>query len=375
MWYSRRKLGYWLLSLASGLVLACTARNVETSWFGQSVPGTELPSNFPPPVYALDQNSASSEAFALGRALFYDARLSRTGEVSCGSCHKQATAFSDAGQRYSRGVLGHLGTRNTPGLQNLRWRKELLWDGGANHIETMPLAPLANHLEMGETLANVLHKLNANPDYQRRFAKLYGRQPIDSYQFLRVLAQFTASLTSANSRYDHFRRHEAGGMLSKSELRGLSVLRRNCTPCHAGDTFTDESYRNNGLDRAFPLDSGRAHITGRRSDVGRFKVPSLRNVAVTAPYMHDGRFQTLEQVLNHYDQGIVTSPTLDPIFQQPNRRPQIPLSPQEKTDLLAFLNTLTDESFLHDKRLAAPVPAIETPPSVTSAFAHKSVSY
>jgi cytochrome c peroxidase len=230
----------------------------------------------------------------------------------------------------------------------------MLWDGGTNHIETMPLAPLSNHLEMGETLVNVVSKLNADPEYQRRFARLYGRQPIDSYQFLRALAQFTAALTSANSRYDLYVRKEAGAELASHELRGLAVLRENCSPCHAGELFTDESYRNNGLDYRFPLDSGRAHITGRPSDVGRFKVPSLRNVARTAPYMHDGRFQTLEEVLDHYDHGLVTSTTLDKAFQREKGLPRLKLSAQEKQDVIAFLGTLTDESFLHDERLADP---------------------
>jgi cytochrome c peroxidase len=373
---SRRILSYWFLGLSSGLAVACTPNNAESKWSGQQVPGAKGPGNFPVPVYAPDQNPPNLEAFALGRTLFYDARLSRTGEVSCGSCHRQATAFSDAGQRLSQGVLGHLGTRNTPALQNLRWKKELLWDGGANHIETMPLAPLANHLEMDETLANVVRKLNADPEYRRRFAELYGRQPIDSYQFLRALAQFTAALTSDNSRYDHYVRHEAGGWLSESELRGLTVLRKNCSPCHSGELFTNESYRNNGLDHTFPLDSGRAHITGRPSDVGCFKVPSLRNVTLTAPYMHDGRFQTMEEVLNHYDQGVVSSLTLDTQFQQAEGRPRIKLSVRDKADIVAFLSTLTDESFLQDERLADPATRpVKAQPVATRTSAPKAVSY
>ncbi|QJX47887.1 cytochrome-c peroxidase [Hymenobacter taeanensis] len=346
-------LAYWFLGLSSSLV-ACASPTGERSQLEQAVPGSAIPGNFPVPEYTTAQNPPTKQAFELGRSLFYDASLSRTGEVSCGSCHRQAAAFSDGGQRFSQGVLGHRGTRNSPALQNLRWKRELLWDGGANHIETMPLAPLSNHLEMGETLADVVRKLNASAEYRQRFAQLYGRQPIDSYQFLRALAQFTAALTSANSRYDRYMRQEAGGELSDGELRGLAVLRKNCAPCHAGELFTDESYRNNGLDHAFPLDSGRAHITGRRSDVGRFKVPSLRNIALTAPYMHDGRFKTLTEVLDHYDHGLAASPTLDTVFHQLQGPPGITLSAQQKQDLLAFLGTLTDETFLHDKRLAAP---------------------
>jgi cytochrome c peroxidase len=217
----------------------------------------------------------------------------------------------------------------------------------------MPLAPITDLLEMDETIANVLRKLNADTSYRRRFARVFGgKGPIDSYQFLRVLAQFTAAFTSANSRYDQYARHEAGGALSAKELRGLAVLRRKCGGCHAGELFTDESFRNNGLDRRFPRDSGRAHITDRRADAGRFKVPSLRNVALTGPYMHDGRFSTLEQVLDHYNHGMVESATLDEQFRRPGRRPGISLTTQEREELRAFLSTLTDEEFVRNPQLA-----------------------
>ncbi|MBC8084159.1 MAG: cytochrome-c peroxidase, partial [Hymenobacter sp.] len=240
-----------------------------------------------------------------------------------------------------------------PALQNLRWKPDFMWDGGPINIETMPLAPITNPLEMDETLDNVVRKLNANADYQRRFGQVFGGSgPIDFYQFLRALAQFTAALTSSNSRYDHYARHETGGTLSEAELRGLTVLRQKCGSCHAGELFTDESFRNNGLDRRFPLDSGRAHVTGNPLDAGRFKVPSLRNVALTAPYMHDGRFNTLPEVLDHYDHGMVESATLDPRLRRPGAGPGITLTPQERQDLLAFLHTLTDEQFLRNPQLA-----------------------
>ncbi|MBO3271703.1 cytochrome-c peroxidase [Hymenobacter defluvii] len=318
----------------------------------QAVAGDTLPSNFPIPAYALETNPPDRATFELGRTLFYDPRLSRTGDVSCGSCHQQFVAFAHADHRVSHGVDGLLGPRNAPALQNLRWRRELLWDGGAKNLETMPLAPLTNPVEMDETLDNVLKKLNADADYQRRFAKIYGKSPIDSYQFLRALAQFTAALTSANSRYDHHVRGEAGGQLSEPELRGRALLAQKCTPCHSTDLFTDETYRNNGLDREFSADSGRAHITNVTQDRGLFKVPSLRNVTKTAPYMHDGRFATLAEVLAHYNHGVQVSPTLDPMLRRPNRQLGIPLTAQEQADLLAFLETLTDTEFLQDRRLA-----------------------
>ena len=312
-----------------------------------------MPGNFAKPVYGLEKNPPTRAAFELGRTLFYDPQLSRTGTVSCGSCHQQASAFTDAGHRLSKGVDGRLGTRNVPALQNLRWKPTFFWDGGPKHIETMPLAPITNPLEMDETLDNILRKLNADASYPRRFAQVFGGNgPIDSYQFLRALTQFTASLTSSNSRYDHYARHEAGGALTDAELRGLTILRRKCGTCHAGDLFTDESFRNNGLDRRFPQDSGRAHITQSSLDAGRFKVPSLRNVTLTAPYMHDGRFNTLPQVLEHYDHGMVESATLDPQLRRPGLGPGISLSTEERQDLLAFFATLTDEQFISDPQLA-----------------------
>ncbi|MBU6122495.1 cytochrome-c peroxidase [Hymenobacter sp. PAMC29290] len=313
------------------------------------VPGTTLPANFPAPVYAPDANPPTAAAFGLGRSLFYDVRLSRDGSVSCGSCHQQFVAFANADHRLSHGVANRLGTRNAPALQNLRWKSEFFWDGGPKNLETLPLAPLTNPLEMDETLPRVLARLNADADYPRRFAAVYGAGPIDSYQFLRALAQYTAALTSANSRYDKVVRGEAGAVLTAGEGRGRVLVAQKCASCHATDLFTDETYRNNGLSATFEADSGRAHITRRTTDVGRFKVPSLRNVALTAPYMHDGRFATLAQVLAHYDHGVVASPTLDPAL----RPAGIPLTATEEADIIAFLHTLTDDSFIHDVRLAA----------------------
>lgn len=342
-----------LAAVLAGLLAGCHP-DADVLPPQEAVPGSVLPTNFPAPVYAPDENPPSRAAFELGRALFYDPLLSRDGTVSCGTCHQQSVAFADAGRALSVGIQGRLGTRNTPALQNLRWRRTLLWDGGVAHLEVLPLAPLTNALEMDETLAGVLTKLNAHPDYPRRFAQVYGAGPVNSQQFLRALAQFMAGFTSANSRYDHYVRRETGGTLTDAELRGLTVFRANCTGCHATDLFSDETYRNNGLDSTFPQDSGRAHITGRVGERGLFKVPSLRNVALTAPYMHDGRFRTLPEVLAHYDHGVVASPTLDPLLRRPDGGLGIRLDAQQQADLLAFLQTLTDDTFLHNAQLAPP---------------------
>ncbi|MVN78033.1 cytochrome-c peroxidase [Hymenobacter sp. HMF4947] len=327
-----------------------------------AVPGTAQPANFPKMVYELAKNQPNAATFALGRQLFYDTRLSSSGTVSCGSCHQQSRAFTD-GQALAVGVGHRLSTRNAPTLQNMRWRRGFMADGGVLGLELQALAPLTSAVEMNTPLATALAKLNADPDYRRQFAAIYGPREIDTPQFLRALAQFTAALTSANSRYDHYVRHEAGGTLTAPELRGRALFVVKCAGCHATDLFTDESFRNNGLDRAFPHDSGRAHITSHPTDAGRFKVPSLRNVARTAPYMHDGRFATLPQVLAHYAHGVQPSPTLDPLLRQPSGRLGIVLSAQQQVDLLTFLNTLTDSAFLANPQLAPP-----QPPGLATAF-------
>jgi cytochrome c peroxidase len=340
-------------ALLAGLVLSgCQKQASEGAAPVEEVPGATQPANFPAMEYGPNQNPPYKATFELGRTLFYDANLSRDSTVSCGSCHQQAAAFAQAGHVLSHGVGNRLGMRNSSALQNLRWRRGLMWDGGIAHLENQPLAPFTNPVEMDETLSHLLAKLNGDANYRRRFAAIYGPGPVDSYRLLRALSQFTAALSSSNSRYDKAVRHEAGVTLSASELRGQALLVNKCASCHATDLFTDESYRNNGLDTTFPRDSGRAHISGQPADVGRFKVPSLRNVALTAPYMHDGRFQTLIQVLAHYDHGVTASPTLDPALRAPGGRLGIALTAQEQADLLAFLQTLTDQSFITDKRLA-----------------------
>ncbi|KAA9339897.1 cytochrome-c peroxidase [Hymenobacter busanensis] len=346
----RKATGWLAVALAALLSAACHPdRDVRPA--DEEVPGTVVPGNFPAPVYT-PPIATTPASFALGRQLFYDARLSRDGSVSCGSCHQQFAAFAHAGHTLSHGIDGRLGTRNAPALQNLRWGRSFMWDGGVSNLEIIPLAPINNPLEMDETLENVLRKLNADAGYRQRFAAVYGEGPINAQQFLRALAQFTAALTSANSRYDHYARGEAGGTLTTDELRGLALVRQRCSGCHATDLFTDETYRNNGLNRTFAADSGRVHITGRPAERGLFKVPSLRNVALTAPYMHDGRFQTLAEVLAHYDHGVQDSPTLDAQLRQPGGRLGIPLTAQEQADIQAFLLTLTDHDFINDKRLA-----------------------
>jgi cytochrome c peroxidase len=309
-----------------------------------------LPGNFPEPVYDLKQNPVTEKGFALGKKLFYDGNLSSNGIVSCGFCHQQPSAFTQHGHVVSHGVNDRLGRRNTLAISNVLWMKTFFWDGGVNHLDFVPLNALENPTEMDESLAHVLEKLNQSDKYRTAFREAFQVEEIKSAEFLNALSQFMVTLISANSRYDKYIRNE-GEQLSAQEVSGLRLFRQNCGGCHATDLFTDGSYRNNGISRDFRFDKGREEITLNPADRGKFKVPSLRNVEYTDPYMHTGELATLEEVLDHYSSGIRESETLDPLLRM-QAKPGITLIEQEKKDIIAFLKTLTDREFLDDPRFA-----------------------
>lgn len=312
----------------------------------------EAPPNFPAATYTFQNNPITEEGFELGRRLFYDGALSRDGSVSCASCHQQHVAFADPLHRLSIGVDERVGIRNAPAIQNVAFKKFFFWDGGVNHVDFVPIAAILNPLEMDETIASIVVKLQAEEKYKTRFRAAFKTDEINSQRMLHALAQFMALMVSANSRYDRYIRNE-GEVLNAAELRGLTAFQQKCTGCHATDLFTNDDFRNNGLDATFEKDNGRERITEYSGDRGKFKVPSLRNVALTKPYMHDGRFKTLEEVLMHYQSGVKDSETLDPILRN-NETLGIALSDQERSDILAFLLTLTDDSFIKDKRFSQP---------------------
>lgn len=309
------------------------------------------PANFPAPQYNFGSNPLSQEGFLLGKRLFYDPVLSKDSSISCGSCHQQFAAFAHSGHRLSHGINNLFGTRNTPGMFNLAWNKSFMWDGGVNHIEVMPTAPINNPVEMDETMENVVRKLNQSVSYKTQFKAVFGKDEIDDQQLLKALAQFIGAMVSSNSKYDKYARGEHGTQLSKEESAGQKLFQQKCASCHSSDLFTDYSFRNNGLDATFEKDHGRARVTQLPEDEGKFHVPSLRNVEVTAPYMHDGRFWTLEEVIEHYHSGVKLSATLDPLLNN-NGVKGIPMSKQEKGQIIAFLKTLTDYEFLNDKRFS-----------------------
>jgi cytochrome c peroxidase len=305
------------------------------------------PLNWPQPVYQFNNNAVTNERFSLGRKLFYDKILSRDNTISCGSCHLQAGAFAHIDHRVSHGIDNLEGVRNSPSLFNLAWHTNFFWDGGVNHLELQPIGPIQNPVEMDETLGNVIQKLNASAHYRGLFLQAYGSDSITSQMMLRALAQFMAVMVSSESPYDDYVKGNEQ-VLSQSQVRGLALFRQNCESCHKEPLFTDLTYRNNGLDATF-ADSGRALITLSPMDMGKFKVPSLRNVEVSYPYMHDGSVLTLEDAIEHYASGIVPSPTLDPLLSG-----GFPLSPQDKSDLVNFLKSLTDEKFLNNPDYSEP---------------------
>ncbi|MDR6560202.1 MULTISPECIES: cytochrome c peroxidase [unclassified Arcicella] len=326
------------------------------------------PSNFQSPVYKIQSNPVTKEGFELGKSLFYDGILSRDGTISCGECHRQDFGFTHHLHDLSHGIDNQIGLRNSSSLQNLAWEKTFGWDGGVFDLDLFAISPIENPVEMDEKTSNVLEKLRKSDKYPNMFKNAFGTTEITSERFLKALSQFLLSLISANSKYDKYTRKEAGVVFSDSELAGMELFKQKCSSCHAGELFSDGSYRNNGLPpterqqvvyrivdgvkKAFiepVIDDGRMRVTELQGDKNKFKVPSLRNVEATKPYMHDGRLQTLDEVLNHYTNTVTATQNIDPILNQ-NGKLGIPLTATEKAQIITFLRTLTDRTFLEDKR-------------------------
>lgn len=310
----------------------------------------EKPSNFPDLAYTFPNNPLSEKGFELGRKLFFDGRLSRTNLVSCNFCHEQPFAFTHHGHDLSHGVDDLIGIRNAPAIQNMAFQSEYFFDGASNNLEMVSIVPIHNPVEMDENLPNIIQKLKADSQYQKLFKQAFPDGEINSTNMLKALAQYMTMLVSANSKYDKHVRNEPGGTFTSLELSGKSIFQAKCATCHASDIFTDNTFRNNGLPpNPFLNDKGREEVSGNINDRYKFKVPSLRNIAVTAPYMHDGRMGSLQSVLNFYAHGVQDSPTLDPLLNQQGQR-GIPLNEFEKEALIAFLHTLTDPEFLSNPK-------------------------
>jgi len=307
----------------------------------------QMAATFPMPDLPMD-NPLIEERVSLGEKLFQDPAFSKDNSISCLACHNPEKGFSDP-RRFSIGIHGDPGTRNSMTLLNLAWKKSFFWDGRATSLRQQVLMPVQEHDEMDESLANVANKLSANSAYPPLFEKAFGSPEINPGKIALALEQFILTLTSYRSKFDL----AMAGLtkLTPEEQRGFELFMTeyeprmgqrgaDCFHCHGGALFTDSQFHNNGLD-ASPVDPGRAKVTGRDADLGKFSTPTLRNVALTAPYMHDGRFKTLDEVIEHYNSGVQRSPTLDPnLAKHPVEG--IQLSSPDKKALVAFLKALTD---------------------------------
>ena len=333
------------LFAAAFLFIIAAAKDDGFGFYNPTLLQLEIPKGWPKPaINYFAKNKLTEQGFQLGKKLFYDSRLSRDKEVSCASCHQPFGAFATFDHDLSHGVNNSFTTRNAPALMNLAWMTSFHWDGGINHLEVQPLSPLTAANEMGQTLDSVLLMLKADTVYLRMFKAAFGDANINSQRMLRAIAQFTGSLISAGSKYD--RVMNGLDTFSNFEKNGYRHFKNNCASCHKEPLFTDNSFRNNGLPLNRFNDAGRQKITGLSSDSLKFKVPSLRNVQLSFPYMHDGRIFSVPQVIDHYISKInIHQPGLDSVLRKP-----IILTKLQKNELTYFLYTLTDTAFTKSKR-------------------------
>ncbi len=303
-----------------------------------------LPAGFPSMNIPAD-NELTEVRVELGKMLFFDKALSRDSTVSCGSCHFQLNAFSDV-VAISTGIEGRKGLRNSPPLFNLGYHPYFFFDGGVPTLELQVLAPVQDVNEMDHEFPEAVARLAQNQVYQEMAQIAYGRS-FDAFVLTRAISAFERTLVSGNSAYDKYN-NGSSNALNESAKRGMALFnseRLSCNGCHSGFNFTDYSFKNNGLYVQYP-DSGRMRVTALPQDRDKFKVPSLRNVALTAPYMHDGSFATLPDVIEHYNSGGAANPQKDERIQP------LLLSNQEKSDLLEFLYSLTDNEFITNPNYA-----------------------
>lgn len=317
----------------------------------------------PTPTIPSD-NQLTIQGVKLGRMLFYDKQLSGDGTLACAGCHVQSNGFSDTAQ-FSTGILGFKGGRQAMASFNMLWNNnEFFWDGRAHLLRDQAILPIQDSLEMNETLENVVSKLSSSQAYVDQFERAFGSTHINQLKISLALEQFMNSIVSWNSKYDKVERGELSYTASEQRGKDLFFEEYNqffpatsgadCAHCHSGANFENDLYMNNGLDDdASFTDDGRMKVTMDATDRAKFKVPTLRNIELTPPYMHDGRFNTLEEVVDHYNSGLVNSSTIDPALEN-TRATGLFLTAQDKADLVAFLKTLTDNDMTTDSRFSSP---------------------
>ena len=361
-----------ILPWISLLLTACSTREREVTptseiWnVGSPQPyNLNIPEKFSKNISIPADNPLSIQGVELGRMLFYEKKLSGNNTLSCASCHKQEKAFSDE-RRFSVGIQRIAGTKNSMSLANLLWSNRFFWDGRAASLEEQALAPIQDPIELHQSLDAAVKKLQETSIYPPKFKLVFGSEKITAENIAKAIAQFERTLISANSKYDKY----LNGTYTPTdlELQGIQLffthpipqanLRGgNCGDCHlpittAGDRNRFNGFHNNGLDIDQNLNIGLQVVTKNIADRGKFKAPTLRNIALTAPYMHDGRFSRLEEVIDHYDQHVQVSETLDPLIREASNEPftspsepKLYLTAREKQAILAFLQMLTDEEF------------------------------
>ncbi|MEP0711362.1 cytochrome c peroxidase [Algoriphagus sp.] len=361
-----------------GLICVCglfACQNTEVDLInGPQQMMLDAPDYFPANIPMPADNPLTEEGVQLGRMLFYEKKLSADGSISCGSCHQQQNAFSD-GNQFSFGVNNTQGDMNSMALSNLHWQTKFFWNGRASTLEAQAIVPIEDVREMNLPIAEAVNRLQADARYPSLFESAFGTDAITPGLIGKALAQFERTLISANSKFDAWIRNEVE--LTPEEKLGLELffthpdpklqLRGgNCSDCHigfliAGDPNGFSGFHNNGLDAEEKLSSGLMNVTANPFDQGKFKAPSLRNIALTGPYMHDGRFQSLEEVLDHYNDHIQNSTTLDVlILEASNEVPdgsdavKLHLSDEEKKAIVAFLHTLTDQDFITNSKFSNP---------------------
>ena len=364
------KIQFYLM-LSALLLLLLAAAAPSKSFFPTEVGpyALEYPAYFGDELARYPSNPLTKEGVFLGRMLFYEKQLSGNNQMSCGTCHQQAKAFTD-GKAFSQGIDGKEGRRSTMSLVNLLWVRNLFWDGRAATLEEQAAVPIQDTLEMHQSLEQGVAKLQRTTTYPPLFKLVFGSNQITKENLVKALAQFERTLISSNSRYDRYLQGKYRPGLNKLALKELAGERlfmthpipesglrgANCGDCHAGPKTFMDYFHNNGLEST-PRDAGREGVTKRNQNRGMFRIPSLRNIALTAPYMHDGRFKTLSEVLDHYNEHLQPSATLSPLLIEATNQPggkTLLLTPEEKESVLAFLNMLTDSTFITDPRFSDP---------------------
>ena len=349
-------------------IISCDDDSMPIDPIDQVIEQDTTPYNFtfgdlPAPDLPLD-NVLTEQGVALGRMLFYETMLSKDNSQACADCHRQENAFSDI-RRFSIGVEMLPGKRQAMAVFNMAWNSNaFFWDGRSHLLRDQALLPIQDELEMDETLGNVIAKLSADSRYIDQFTRVYGSDDITEEKMALAMEQFMLSIVSYDSKYDQW---QAGSVeLTESEERGRLLFETeynpffpdfsgaDCAHCHGGANFENDLYMNNGLDAdADFVDIGREAVTNNIADRAKFKVPTLRNIALTPPYMHDGRFETLEEVIDHYNEGIHPSSTADQTVLN-TADTGLFLDEQDKLDLLSFLKTLTDDTFVNEERYGTP---------------------